>query len=61
MKSINFNNLLIILIKINHIMMTIKWIIIILYYMEKFTDKEIGEILNLKENTKTTKRTRAKI
>lgn len=34
--------------------------IIILYYMEKFTDKEIGKILNLKENTVTTRRTRAK-
>lgn len=34
--------------------------IIILYYMEKFTDKEIGEILHLKENTVKTKRTRAK-
>ena len=28
--------------------------------MEKFTDKEIGEILNLKENTIKSKRTRAK-
>lgn len=35
-------------------------IIIILYYMERFTDKEIGQILNLKERTVTTKRTRAK-
>ena len=35
-------------------------IIIILYYMERFTDKEIGEILNLKERTVTTKRNRAK-
>ena len=35
-------------------------VIIILYYMEKFTDKEIGRILNLKENTVKTKRTRAK-
>lgn len=35
-------------------------IIIILYYMEKFTDKEIGKILSLKENTIKTKRTRAK-
>lgn len=35
-------------------------IIIILYYMEKFTDKEIGSILNLKANTVTTKRSRAK-
>ena len=34
--------------------------IIILYYMEKFTDKEIGKILSLKENTVKTKRTRAK-
>lgn len=35
-------------------------IIIILYYVEKFTDKEIGEILKLKENTVKTKRTRIK-
>ena len=28
--------------------------------MEKFTDKEIGEILKLKENTVKTKRTRIK-
>ena len=34
-------------------------IIIILYYMERFTDKEISQILNLKENTVKTKRTRA--
>lgn len=34
-------------------------IIIILHYMEKFTDKEIGEILSLKENTVKTKGTRA--
>ena len=34
--------------------------IIILYYLERFTDKEIGKILNLKESTITTKRTRAK-
>lgn len=34
--------------------------IIILYYKEKFTDKEIGKILNLKESTVATKRTRAK-
>lgn len=34
--------------------------IIILYYMEKFTDKEIGEILSIKENTVKTKRVRAK-
>lgn len=34
--------------------------IIILYYMERYTDKEIGEILNLKENTVKTKRVRAK-
>lgn len=27
--------------------------------MEKFTDKEIGEILKIKENTIKTKRTRA--
>ena len=35
-------------------------IIIILFYVEKFTDKEIGEILKLKENTVKTKRTRIK-
>lgn len=35
-------------------------IIIMLYYMENFTDKEIGKILNLKENTIKTKRTRVK-
>ena len=35
-------------------------IIIALYYIEKFTDKEIGKILNLKEKTVTTKRIRAK-
>ena len=34
-------------------------IIIALFYMERFTDKEIGEILKLKENTIKTKRTRA--
>jgi RNA polymerase sigma factor (sigma-70 family) len=34
--------------------------IILLYYMERFTDKEIGQILNLKEKTVTTKRNRAK-
>lgn len=34
--------------------------IISLYYMERFTDKEIGKILNLKESTVTTKRMRAK-
>ena len=34
-------------------------IIIILHYMEKFTDKEIGEILSLRENTVKTKRTRS--
>ncbi len=34
--------------------------IILLYYSERFTDKEIGEILNMKENTVKTKRTRAK-
>lgn len=34
--------------------------IIILYYLERFTDKEIGKILDLKESTVTTKRTRAK-
>lgn len=35
-------------------------IIIVLYYIEQFTDKEIGEILKLKENTVKTKRTRIK-
>ena len=35
-------------------------LIIILYYMEGFTDKEIGKILKMKEKTITTKRTRAK-
>lgn len=34
--------------------------IILLYYMEKYTDKEIGKIMNIKENTVRTKRTRAK-
>lgn len=33
-------------------------IIIMLFYMEKFTDKEIGTILNLNENTVKSKRTR---
>lgn len=33
--------------------------IIVLYYMDRFTDKEIGKILKLKENTVKTKRTRA--
>lgn len=35
-------------------------LIMMLYYMEKFTDKEIGEILTMKENTVKTRRTRAK-
>ncbi len=35
-------------------------IIVLLYYMEQFTDAEIGKILNIKENTVKTKRTRAK-
>ena len=35
-------------------------VIISLYYMEGFSDKEIGNILKLKENTVKTKRTRAK-
>ena len=35
-----------------------KRIIIMLFYMEKFTDKEIGTILNLNENTVKSKRTR---
>ena len=34
--------------------------IILLYYMEKYTDREIGEILNMKENTVRTKRNRIK-
>lgn len=34
--------------------------IILLYYMEKYTDKEIGQILNMKENTIRTKRARTK-
>lgn len=34
--------------------------IVILYYMYKYTDKEIGRILRLNENTVTTRRTRAK-
>lgn len=34
--------------------------IIILYYKDRFTDKEIGKILNIKENTVKTKRTRIK-
>lgn len=34
--------------------------IIVLYYMEKYTDKEIGKIMNMKENTVRTKRTRTK-
>ena len=33
-------------------------IIIMLFYMERFTDKEIGKILSLNENTVKTKRTR---
>lgn len=35
-------------------------IIIVLYYMERYTDKEIGEILKLNENTVRTKRNRTK-
>lgn len=34
--------------------------IILLYYMENYTDKEIGAILNINESTVRTKRTRAK-
>ena len=34
-------------------------IIVALFYMERFTDREIGEILSIKENTVKTKRTRA--
>ena len=34
--------------------------IILLYYMGKYTDREIGEILNMKENTVRTKRNRIK-
>lgn len=33
--------------------------IIILYYMDRFTDREIGKMLNLKVNTVKTKRMRA--
>lgn len=49
--------------EVNYICKSLKHedrMIIILYYMEKFTDKEIGKMLNLKESTVTTKRTRAK-
>ena len=35
-------------------------LVVLLYYMEGFSDKEIGNILKLKENTVKTKRTRAK-
>lgn len=35
-------------------------VIIILYYMEGFSDREISKIMNLKENTVKTKRLRAK-
>lgn len=35
-------------------------LIIILFYVEGFTDKEIGKIMKLNENTIKTKRTRAK-
>ena len=35
-------------------------LIIILYYMEGFNDKEISKILKIKENTVKTKRIRAK-
>ena len=31
-----------------------------LYYMKKYTDREIGKILNMKENTVRTKRNRIK-
>ncbi len=51
------------LIDFNFILKNFKYedrIIIILYYVEKFTDKEIGEILKIKENTVKTKRTRIK-
>lgn len=34
--------------------------IILLYYMERYTDKEIGKILNMKESTIKTKRNRIK-
>lgn len=47
----------------NFICKTLKYedrIIILLYYMEGFTDKEIGKILKIKENTVKTKRIRAK-
>ncbi len=51
------------LLDFNYICKNLKYedrIIILLYYAEKFTDKEIGQILNLKENTVKTKRTRIK-
>lgn len=35
-------------------------LIVVLYYKEQYTDKEIGEILKLNENTVRTKRNRAK-
>lgn len=34
--------------------------IILLYYMQKYTDKEIGHMMGIKESTVRTKRTRAK-
>lgn len=49
--------------EVNDICKNLKYedrMIVILYYMEEFTDKEIGKILDLKESTVTTKRTRAK-
>lgn len=51
------------LIDFNFICKNLKYedrVIIALYYIENFTDKEIGKILKLKEKTVTTKRTRAK-
>ena len=51
------------LIDFNFICKNLKYedrVIIALYYIENFTDKEIGKILKLKEKTVTTKRIRAK-
>ena len=51
------------LIDFNFICKNLKYedrIIIALYYIENFTDKEIGKIMKLKEKTVTTKRIRAK-
>ena len=63
-KNINFTNVenIDIILDFNFICNKLKEedrTIIILYYMDRFTDKEIGKMLNLKENTIKTKRTRA--